>query len=62
METCAIIVIVFGLFLPWWAAGLVSLLVGIGKEMWDIKHGVANWHDLICDLVGALAGALIVAI
>ena len=59
IETCALIVVVTGLFLPWWIAGVVSLVAGIGKELWDIKHGVANWHDVICDLIGVLLGSLI---
>ena len=60
IETCAFIAVIFGLFLSWWAAGFVALAEGIGKEIWDIKHGVANWHDLICDFIGIALGIIIV--
>lgn len=59
IETCALIVVLIGIFTPWWIAGAISLVIGIGKELWDIKHGVANWHDVICDLIGVLIGSLI---
>lgn len=57
LETCALIVIVAGLLVPWWAAGLIALCAGIGKEFWDKEHGgVANWHDVICDAIGIALG------
>ena len=60
METCALIVIVVGLAVPWWAAGLVGLAAGIGKELWDKRHnGVPSWHDVICDLSGIAVGILV---
>lgn len=59
LETCAMIAIAFGLLLPWWLAGVVSLAAGAGKEIWDIRHGVASWHDVICDLIGAAIGTII---
>lgn len=60
IESCALITVVFGLFLPWWGACLVAFVAGIGKELWDTKHGVANWHDVICDIIGVVAGAVLV--
>lgn len=59
IETCALIAVLFGLFLPWWAAGSIALAAGLGKELWDTKHGVANWHDVICDFIGVLLGTLL---
>lgn len=60
METCALIVIVAGLAVPWWVAGLVGLCAGIGKELWDKRHnGVPSWHDVICDCIGILLGMAI---
>ena len=60
LETCALIAVVSGLVLPWWAAGPLALLAGIGKEIWDKYHGgVASWHDVICDLIGVAVGTII---
>lgn len=59
IETCALIAVVAGLILPWWLAGIISLAAGIGKEIWDTRHGVATWHDVICDLTGAFIGTII---
>jgi uncharacterized protein YfiM (DUF2279 family) len=52
------IAVACGLFLPWWLAGAISLAAGAGKEIWDIRHGVASWHDMICDLIGAAIGTI----
>ena len=59
IESCALISIVCGLLLPWWAAGLISAAAGVGKELWDKKHGVYSNHDLICDGIGVIVGCLI---
>lgn len=59
IETCAIIAIVVSIVLPWWAGGLVALLAGAGKELWDIRHGVASWKDLLYDLAGSILGTII---
>lgn len=60
IETCALIAVIVGLFLPWWLAGVCSLAIGVVKELWDTKHGVANWHDIICDVIGVIIGIIIV--
>ena len=62
IESCAMIVVTAGLVLPWWCAGLVALLAGIGKEIWDTRHGVATWHDVICDVVGVVIGLIIIVL
>ena len=54
IESCALIAIVSGILVPWWAASVIALSAGGLKELWDIKHGVANWHDFICDSIGVL--------
>ena len=59
IESCALIAAACGLFLPWWLAGAISLAAGAGKEIWDIRHGVASWHDVICDLIGVAIGTTI---
>ena len=57
IESCALIVIVLLLFLPWWAACPLTLLVGIGKELWDKEHGgVPSWSDIVFDLIGIVVG------
>ena len=59
IETCALIAVVCGLFLPWWLGALVAMAAGIGKEIWDTRHGVATWHDVICDAIGVFIGTII---
>lgn len=60
IETCALVAVVCGLFLPWWLAGILSLAAGIGKEVRDkYRGGVPSWHDVICDLIGVAVGTII---
>lgn len=56
----AIIAVTLNLFLPWWAAGLATLTIGVGKEVYDkvSGKGQAEWKDLLADLVGILIGVL----
>lgn len=56
----AIIAVALNLFLPWWVAGLATLSIGIGKEVYDKVSGKghAEWVDLLADLVGILIGIL----
>lgn len=57
IESCALIVVALGCFLPWWAAGLIALAAGIGKELWDKYHGgVPSWGDVAWDAAGVLVG------
>ena len=59
----ALLVVILGLLLPWWGAAAGALAIGIGKELYDKKHGgVASWHDVICDLAGIALGVLIVCV
>lgn len=62
IESCALIAVVAGLVLPWWCAGLAALFIGIGKEWWDTRNGVATWHDMICDVIGAVIGTIIMVL
>lgn len=59
MESCALVAVVAGIVAPWWVAGPAALTAGIGKELWDTRHGVASWHDVICDLIGVAIGTII---
>ena len=56
----AIIAVALNLILPWWVAGLVTLAIGVGKEVYDKVSGKghAEWEDLVADLVGILIGIL----
>lgn len=56
----ALICVMLGWINPIWIAPLVTLLIGIGKEIYDkvSKKGTAEWHDLICDIIGIVIGML----
>lgn len=56
----AIIAVVLNLILPWWVAGLVTLSIGVGKEVYDkvSGKGCAEWLDLLADVIGILIGIL----
>lgn len=59
-ETSALLCIVLALLLPWWAAAIAALAAGIGKELWDRKHGgVPSWSDVLWDVVGVACGTFI---
>lgn len=60
IESCALIVIIVGAFLPLWSACLAALVAGIVKELWDREHGgVPSWCDIFLDIVGIIIGGLI---
>lgn len=56
----AIICVALNLFLPWWVAGLITLGIGVGKEVYGKVTGKGHpeWKDLVADLVGILIGVL----
>lgn len=56
----AIITVVLNLILSWWVAGLVTLSIGVGKEVYDkvSGKGCAEWKDLLADVIGILIGIL----
>lgn len=56
----AVLTIGINLFLPWWCAALVTLSIGIAKEVYDkvSGRGCSEWKDLVCDIVGIIIGAL----
>ena len=56
---------VLAAFLPWWAAALITLAIGIAKELvWDLwmKKGTAEWRDIISDTVGIIIGTVLAVI
>jgi hypothetical protein len=56
----AIIAVALNLFLLWWWAGLITLAIGVSKEVYDKVSGKGHseWKDLLADLVGILIGIL----
>jgi hypothetical protein len=56
----AIIAVVLNLILPWWEAGILTLCIGVGKEVYDkvSKQGCAEWEDLAADMIGIIIGLL----
>lgn len=56
----AIIAVALNLVLPWWVAGIATMCIGIGKEVYDKVSGKGHpeWEDLLADLVGILIGVL----
>ena len=51
---------VLNLFLPWELACLLTLSIGVGKEIYDKRSGkgCAEVKDIVCDIVGILIGIL----
>ena len=57
----AVIAVALNLIFPWWAAGLLTLAIGVGKEVYDKVSGKghAEWEDLAADVVvGVMIGLL----
>lgn len=50
---------IIAIFLPIWAAVLISLAVGVLKELiWDkfLKKGTPEWKDILADALGIILG------
>ena len=59
-ETSAIIVVLISLLLPIWVAAIITLLIGVGKEIWDKYHnGTPEWKDILADVIGIGFGSLV---
>ncbi len=39
-----------------------SLLVGVGKEIYDIRNGDSNWEDMLANTIGSTLGVVTVKI
>lgn len=54
-EVSVLICLLLCIFLPSWVAGVITLAVGIGKEIYDKYYttGFDLW-DLLADLIGIL--------
>lgn len=54
-----IIMTVLKLLLPCWIAAILTMLVGILKELiWDkwLKKGTPEWRDIVSDIIGIIIG------
>ena len=40
----------------------ISLLIGAGKEMYDIKNGDSSWNDMLANTIGTTMGAVTIKI
>lgn len=46
-----------------WAAVLVAVLIGVGKEIYDYYYGgVASWGDLAANILGICFAVLVIFI
>jgi hypothetical protein len=56
----SVITALLHLFLVWWLALGITLLVGVAKELYDkhTKNGSAEWKDIVCDALGSLVVVL----
>ena len=56
----ALIASVLNTLLPWELAAVITLFIGIAKELYDkySNKGCAEYKDLLCDLFGILIGIL----
>lgn len=56
----SIMAALLSLVLPWWGASLITLGIGVAKEIYDKASGkgCAEWKDLAADIVGIIIGLL----
>lgn len=65
IETSALLLIIFQLFMPIYISALLTISIGLIKETIDYWVKKCNnkeqvTHDIICDLVGILIGVIYV--
>lgn len=56
----AVIMVILSLFIPKILAAVITLCIGIGKELYDkySGKGCSEWEDLLSDVIGILIGIL----
>ena len=60
METSALLTIFFMIFFPVMWAMIFSVVIVVGKCLFDKSRGHENeLHDLICAVIGVLVGAML---
>ena len=60
----AILLVALGWARPLWVPGVFVLCIGLIKELYDRFNpgSTAEWHDIVCDVIGIALGYLIVFI
>lgn len=58
-EVSALICLLLTIFLPTWIAGLITLVIGLGKEIYDIYKPNATGFDIL-DLIFDIIGILVI--
>lgn len=59
IETSALIMCLLTPWMAVWLAAIITLGIGVGKEVYDrYTQGSSTMHDIICDVIGIAAGAL----
>lgn len=55
-----VILLVLSVFFPLWIAISATVLVGIGKEVYDkLSYGLFSWKDILFDSIGIVLAVLI---
>lgn len=55
-----VILLVLSVFFPLWIAIAATVLVGIGKEVYDkLSYGLFSWKDILFDSIGIVLAVLI---
>lgn len=56
----SVIAMLLNLLIPFWVAGLLTLAIGVGKEVYDKVSGKGHpeWKDLLADLLGIVIGIM----
>ena len=56
----AVIMVILSLFIPKILAAIITICIGIGKELYDkySGKGCSEWEDLLSDFIGILIGIL----
>lgn len=65
ISECALITVsAYVIGCPWWAADVLALIIGLGYELIQrlTKKGTAEWHDVLCDLIGIGLADLVICL
>lgn len=61
--SCALLMLRYPLWLSLVTAALVTLMIGLGKEVWDHFYGSGFcWFDMVANLAGVMGGVVLVVL